>query len=89
MKAEHALPALQTSKQQENIHSSVFSSKNPNTRAHSDPARLNAAAPSGDGCTEPPRTALSARQELRCLQKHGFSPHPWQELGKPAPGRAS
>lgn len=67
MKSEHTLPTLQTSKQRKNTPSSVFPSKNQNIPAHNDLARLNTAAPSGDGCIEPPCTALGARQVCRSM----------------------
>lgn len=67
MKSEHTLPTLQTSMQWKNIPSSVFSSKNQNIPAHNDLARLNAAAPSGDGCIDPPCTALGASQVCRSV----------------------
>lgn len=65
MKSEHTLPTLQASMQWKNIPSSAFSSVNQNIPAHHDLARLNAAAPSGDGCIDPPCTALVARQGCR------------------------
>lgn len=84
--SEHTLPTLQTPKQWRNIPSSLFSSKKQNIPSQGDLARLHAAAPSGDGCCiEPPCTALGAWQELGCLQEHGFSSPPQQELGELAP----